>query len=195
MATDAMKLALEDDSSETKMYYQNLFAGHQNKEVLGTITDVLNAWSKVVRTGAFATDTQALFEEALRHSHEYVWYEAGSRLARLIPYREEAEAIFKRVLNDRKWQSRFNVVACSHPFDPALAHHVLKEAINDRSSKVREKVADAVLKRQDRQLLGILRDRLKVEKSARVIDAINFALEHFDSVQVNEDGSLVFSST
>jgi len=185
---------LEDDSESIKKYYQKLFANYKNKEILNALTEVMNAWSQIVRSGEFSPENQALFEKALRYSHEYVWYEAGSRLAKLIPYSQDAKSIFLRVFRDTRWKSRFNIVALSGGFDDRLAYKILSEAVNDKSVKVREKVADVVLIRQDRHFLELLEGRLGIEKAKSVVEAINFTIKHFDRVRRDEHGNLILHS-
>jgi hypothetical protein len=189
-----LKTALIDDSEETKQYYRELFANYKNKQILSMVTSILDAWSEVITTGVFSSEHQMLFESALRHSHEYVWYEAGTRLACLMEHDENAKAILLRVFADANWRSRFNVVAVSRASDAEFARRILSEAVNDRSARVREKAADIILVRQERHLLGLLEERLTIEESQHVIGAMGFALANFDRVRKDKNDSLSLHS-
>ena len=186
---------LEDDSERVVKYYQKLFANYKNKDVLNAITEVLNAWSEIVRSSEFSLENQALFEKALRHSHEHVWFDAGSRLVRLLPHTQDAERILRQVFGDTKWRSRFNVVALSGGFDDELAYGILSRAINDASARVRQKVAGMVLLRQDRRFLHLVEERLEIEKTERAAEEMRFAIEQFDQVRRGRHGNLIFTVT
>ncbi len=60
------------------------------------------------------------------------------------------------------------------PYD--LAEELVKQAINDKSSKVRTFAVDDVLVRYIQSLLPELRQRLKVEEDKKLVDHINWVL-------------------
>jgi|MudIll2142460700_1097286.scaffolds.fasta_scaffold13012_3 hypothetical protein len=183
---------LIDDSKERINYYQSMLKD-SNRTVLEKIIEVLNAWSKIRRTGRFNIEEETIFRNAICESHEYIWYEAGKKLIKLIQYDKSIRGIFIDVFTDKNWKHRFNVVALSKNFDKELAELILRKGIDDKSSKVREMVADVILSREDKYLVPVLEERLERESNKDVRIAIKFTLENIHKLKRDKHGRIVFS--
>ena len=165
----------------------------KNNPILMKIIGIMNAWSEIVKKGKVDIDDINILKNAIYESNEYIWFEAGQKLIELMRYDNKIRNIFIETLSDKNWRPRFNTVALSENFDKELAGLILKQGIDDKNSKVREKTADVILSREDKYLLPLLEARLQKEDNIIVKRAINFTLENIHNLNRDENGSIVFT--
>lgn len=181
-----------DDSKSVISHYKKILPVPDSK-LLNKIIVTMNAWSNFVKTQTLNNKDKEIFIDALQSKNEYLWFELGIRLSKLIPNNSEIQEMFLNVFNSTKIQARFNIVALSKDFPKTFAENILLKAIKDKSNKVRMKVADIILTRQEKDLLPILKKHLEQEDNKMVIDSINFTIDNFHKMTRNSDGSLSLS--
>lgn len=181
-----------DDSKAVISHYRNSLSKNDN-DLLDQIIISMNAWSNLVKTKKLNEEDKNIFIGALQHKNEFLWYETGTRLSKLLPDNTEIKDIFISLFNSTKIQSRFNIVALSKDFPKEFAERILSKAITDKSNKIRMKVADIILTRQEKDLLPLLQNHLKQEENKKVMECIQFTLDNFDKMKRNPDGSLSLS--
>ena len=114
--------------------------------------------------------------EAASSSRGPLYEQATTFLARLTAQHSEAREAVKQMLHDSQWHVRFNAilsVCSSTPRDFAV--QVVREALNDRSARVREKAADWALRLEMREVVPDLEEQAKLE-SGKAIGEIRLSL-------------------
>lgn len=89
-----------------------------------------------------------ILEKGMRNSWEEVfYYQAGKYLSEFSFKYENARHLFYKLYNDNDYKIRFRVVTTllNEPQDQIIKE-ILTKALNDRSSKVREKAEDVILR-------------------------------------------------
>lgn len=182
------KQNLVDDTREVINHYENML-GKNDTTVLPAIKLLMQTWSSFIKTKSLTKDDKNIFLEAIKSKNKYICEEACHRLSIASNSSDEIRELFDIVFSDKDWKARLNVITFSLNFKNDYAKKLLEIAINDKSAKVRGKVADVILWRQQKDFLTIIKKRLEIETNKKVRDEINFALEKFDSVIINNDGS------
>ncbi|MBN1808941.1 MAG: HEAT repeat domain-containing protein [Planctomycetes bacterium] len=184
------KKHITDDSIRVIQYYHNLLSDTHRVQCLHKIVALMKAWSNTAKTGALGQEDRNVFSDALRDKNEYIWYEAGSRLAQLLPENTDVQDIFASAFKSTNAQARFNVVALARSFPKNFARQVLAQAISDKSSKVRIKAADMILILQDKEYLQILKERLPHETNEKVRCYMVKVLDNFDNFDKDKEGAV-----
>lgn len=181
-----------DDSKAVISHYRNILS-ENNNDLLDRIIISMNSWSHLVRTKKLNKEDKNIFIDALQHNNEFLWYETGTRLLKFLPENKEIQDIFLNLSNSTKLQTRFNIVALCKDFPKDFAENILSKAMKDKSNKIRIKVADIILIRQEQDLLPLLQNHLDHEENKKVVECIKFTLDNFSKIKKNPDGSISFS--
>lgn len=184
-------MKLIDDSQEIISYYESFFENYSDKSVFSLLKELMTEWSIIVSSKKVTEIQFLLFEKAITHPNEKIWYESGSRFANCISLSENVKKTFIKLLSDRKSQVRLNIVSLLSCFDTELQNEIIQTAIKDKSIKVRMKLADSILRLQNEKHLEYLKFALKVETNPKVIESFNFTLQNFDKVKTDKHGSLI----
>ncbi len=89
-----------------------------------------------------------ILEKGIRNSWEEVfYYQAGKYLSEFSYKYENARQLFYKLYNDNDYKIRFRVVTTllNEP-QGQIIKDILTKALNDRSSKVREKAEDVIIR-------------------------------------------------
>jgi hypothetical protein len=179
---------LIDDSRDKIDYYSDLYYYPSKKSNLDKIINVMNTWSRIIKTDDFDSKAKSILKVALCESEEAIWYEAGLKLTLLFKVDKNVSKIFKEVLGNSRWHPRFNVTALANKVCPEFAEYILAKSMNDVSVRVREKAADEILWIHNEKFLYLLGQRIEIETDKRVIDSIKGTFFDWDRVGLDESG-------
>jgi hypothetical protein len=184
---------INDELNKTIRYYQNILLSENQIVLLTRLTNSFDLIKKLDKTNTLDNEMYNQFIVALSDSNEIIWYEVGKILSQYWNVNESIPKIFDESLYSKKGQTRFNVIALVDFFPINFQKNVIKEAIIDKSKKVRLKAADMILTLQNNEYFALLQEVLKSEKDSDVIEAYEFTIMNFNKIKLDKSGNSVFS--
>jgi hypothetical protein len=176
---DKFDLGLKKDREKEKkraLSYLNKTGVQKYEGILSKLIDC----AYDVQTNKNLTKTHLdIFEDGMRQSEELVFSAySGKFISHLSYHFEEAGAIYKRLANDKSSGIRYNAVTLllDHPPEDII-QYVFEKTYNDKSSKVRKKVADVCLRLNFNQMLALLEQQYSIEQDNGVRQELHFSIE------------------
>lgn len=113
----------------------------------------------------------------IRSSRLPLYEYTSNVVSRLTADFEEVRAVLVELSEDKSAQVRFNTILClGKESPPALAEQIVRKGFTDRSTKVRTKAADWMLRLRLKSLVPDLEEAILHESNAKVRSAMEFTL-------------------
>lgn len=147
-------------------------------ELEATLVRAIEAYEMIHQTGRATPELLAPIVAAASSPRRLVLNNAVPLLSRLIgPFAEARDAVAS-MAQDSRCHVRFNAMACldiSAP--PALALPLLRQGLQDRSARVREKAACQASRLRIRELIPDLEQAESRERNVPTKESITFSLK------------------
>jgi hypothetical protein len=176
---DRFNLGLKIDKENELAFalsYLNKTGAEKYKDILSKLIDCAND----VQMNKILTKTHIdVFEYGMRQSIALVFSTYSGKFISYLSYNfEEAGAIYKRLADDKSSGIRYNAVILMLDRPPEdIVRYVLEKTCNDKSSKVRKKVADVCLRLNLNQMLPLLERQYNIEQDDGVRIRLHFSIE------------------
>jgi len=170
---------LIDDSKEIIDYYSLQFENDKDQAPLHKIKELMEQWSQIVIANNMSYSQLSLFSKLLKEPRECLWFEAGRHLAFYSSIDKTVNNIFLDLCTDSQSTTRFNIAALIPEIEKTTQQRIIEILLNDKSSKVRIKTIDSILRTKVSMYKKVLFERLKIEEDQKVIENIDFALANW----------------
>lgn len=163
------------DEKENAIKYLNKTTSNKYKDILFHLIDC--AYDIQLNKG-LDNEHIVIFENGMRQASELVFDSySGKFICKLSHHFSEIKQVFVRMADDKSSKVRFNVVTLllNKPTDEII-EYVIKKCINDKSSKVRSKVADVCQRLNYVKSLNLLMTQLDIEEGKGVRESLLFSI-------------------
>ena len=142
------------------------------------ISDLIIAGYEIQKKKKVTEKQWKLFEEGVRKPYEVVFcHLAGDFLCRLSYNYKQAEEIFIRLSHDKDSMVRFNNLTNLLRWpNKKIIDIVLKNGLNDKSTRVRGKTGDVIDRLQLKRYSRILPAYIEREENAKVKESLKYGL-------------------
>ncbi|WP_166246560.1 HEAT repeat domain-containing protein [Paenibacillus turpanensis] len=166
-------------SKEQQMRHVKFLEQGIKQQVL--LESIVDASVKIYERDAISEEDLEPFVIGINSNYVSVWGISGDRILRLSNVYDLASQLALKLIEDKSATVRFNLLACIDRYvNRELLIKLLERSVNDKSPKVRAKVADIVWRMHDESLLQFLIKRRETELDDKVLSAISFTLDNFN---------------
>ncbi|PQO36797.1 hypothetical protein C5Y96_06420 [Blastopirellula marina] len=146
-------------------------------ELLPEIHAVMDAADSIDQRGTVSDTDLAAIVHGARSARRPLYEYTVDIVAGLAADYQEVQAVVMELAEDKSAQVRFNAVLCLGKRTPSeLCERVLRRGFVDRSTKVRRKAADWMLRLRMSSLLPDLEEAMSLESDEKVRSAMEFTL-------------------